>query len=210
MFWHLLLAHLIADYPLQPSWMVRNKIRPRVLLLHAAVHFLVVLVVLLPASAQWWPYLLAIAAAHFLIDTGKNWFTIHRPGWVVGPYLVDQACHVLSIILVNLWASGQVAAAEPYLDDRLVMIAIGFLLVTYVYLVTERVFTSITPLARFGTDVQAWERMFIRAVLLAVLLLAWDARSAALAGLTVLLPYQATRSGLRVLLIDLIVTLCTA
>jgi hypothetical protein len=214
MFWQLLLAHFIADYPLQPTWMVRKKVNPAILLLHVLVHFLVMLVVLLPATAAassgLWFYCLIIAAIHFAIDTGKNWLTIHRPRWIIWPYVVDQICHILSIGLVSMWAMDRTSPQAFYLSPHLAVIGVGFLLVTYVYLITERVISSASPLPRRANDTQAWSRMFIRAALLAALLLSWNARGANLTALAFVLPYTATRSGIRSLVVDLLVTLLTA
>jgi hypothetical protein len=210
MFWHILLAHFMADYPLQSTWMVRNKIHFWVLVEHVSIHFVVMLVVLLPAAGVWWPYLLAIAAIHFMIDAGKNWLYIHRPQWVRGPYLIDQALHILTIALVSQWAASRVEPQQPYLPTQAAVIAIGFLLVSSVYMISERILLRGIPAARARNASGVWGRMFFRAGLLAALLLGWNSHTAAMAGLTSLLPYPATRSGLRALLVDLLVTVLTA
>ena len=235
-FWYLLLAHFLADYPLQTNWMVRNKTRLWVLLLHVSIHFVVLLLVTLPAAINLWPYLLTLSVVHFFIDAGKNWFTIHRPAWIRWPYMIDQLIHFLSIGLVAAWMqdAGIGLLAIP---PRWVVYATGFLLVTYVWLVTERVLGPhpergsqsepgaqefrCAPTPNFRRRAQTptpalpqlrpWSRMFFRAAFLALLLLAWNlfavqSRSMAAGLLPVLLPYPATRAGLRILLVDMLVT----
>jgi hypothetical protein len=36
---YLFFAHLIADFPLQPNWIVMNKNRLGILTLHVTIHF---------------------------------------------------------------------------------------------------------------------------------------------------------------------------
>jgi hypothetical protein len=210
MFWHLLLAHFLADFPLQPNWMARQKVRPWVLLLHVLTHFAVMLAVVFPASVTWWLYLLLIGALHFAIDAVKNWFTVHRPQWVTWPYLIDQAAHCLSIFLVNRWAAGQVLGSSPYLNTHQAVAGVGFVLVTFVFLITERVILRGKQPARPAHTTHAWARLVLRAGLLLALLLGWNRGVIAPVGLISLLPYPATGSGLRVLLVDVLVTLLTA
>ena len=88
MFWTLLLAHLIADYPLQSSWMVRAKRTLGGLTLHVAIHIVVMLILVGPALPQVWLPLAAIALVHFALDAGKN---VARTGssaaiWPIRPY----------------------------------------------------------------------------------------------------------------------------
>lgn len=211
MFWHLLLAHFIADYPLQPNWMARNKTRLWILLLHVSTHFLVMLAVFLPLTGQVWPYLLALATIHFLIDSGKNWLTIHRRDWVAWPYLADQAFHIVSIGAISLWISSAMQSHQPlYLPRQAAIIATGFLLVTYVYLISERVLSSGAVGISAEQVGRPWARLLIRGALLAALLLGWNSYHAALPSLFIQMPYPATRQGARALISDLLFTVLVA
>ena len=98
MFWQLLLAHFLADFPLQPRWLVDAKQRLGGLLLHTAIHLLTSL--LLVGDLRWKLLLpvLALALAHFIIDLSKYRLAVIRPGWVRLPYFVDQAVHVLTLL----------------------------------------------------------------------------------------------------------------
>jgi hypothetical protein len=125
MIWHLFLAHFLADYPLQTSWMAHNKWRPYVLIAHVGIHFLVMLLLAGAARAAVWPYLLALALAHLLIDAGKN--TVHRlrPGWVIGPYVVDQLVHYLTIVLTGAWIGRAVGPVTlPFSSEAAILAAI--------------------------------------------------------------------------------------
>lgn len=98
----LMAGHFLADFPLQPEHMLRDKkhafetaIGTFTLLAHASIHFLVALVLLMILGAQE-AYLaaLGIGASHFLIDAGK----------IKGFYgvTIDQLLHYLVLGAVVL------------------------------------------------------------------------------------------------------------
>lgn len=210
MAWYLLLAHLIADYPLQPGWIVRNKTHFWVLFLHASIHFVTMVLITLPVSTQLWPYLLALAFIHFCIDSGKNWFTLHRPQWRAWLYVVDQACHVISIGLVSAWMAASAPGIQPLLPKTAAGIATGFLLVTYVFVISERVLSGNQTSSLTGSQAQVITRLFARAALLSLLLVGWKIHAITAANLALVMPYPGNRTGLRILFIDVSVTLLTA
>lgn len=183
MFWHLLLAHFIADYPLQFDWMVANR-------------------------ANAWVRLLLAAAIHMGIDLSKSWFSAHKPGWNRWMYLADQAAHYIVIALLSAWLGRQ--AAEPLPIPRLAaLVAMGLLLVTYVWLVSERILFA----GRAGAadlKARARPRAWARGGMLALILSGWYAIFPAAIGVVVHSPYPANRSGARALLIDVLVTLAVA
>jgi hypothetical protein len=101
----LLFAHVLADFVLQTGWIVANKRKIHVLLLHGVI----VLVTLQAAigSVTAWP-LLALAAAHLVIDAIKIYATSNTGIW---PYLSDQAAHIATLVIVasvfpTLWIDG--------------------------------------------------------------------------------------------------------
>ncbi|MEO1639286.1 MAG: DUF3307 domain-containing protein [Pseudomonadota bacterium] len=100
----LLFAHVLADFVLQTDWIVRNKRKLHVLLLHGAI----VLITLQASvgSVTAWP-LIALAGAHVLIDAIK----CRLPYTGFWPYMIDQAAHLLTLLFVmatfpTLWAEG--------------------------------------------------------------------------------------------------------
>jgi hypothetical protein len=121
----LLFAHVLADFVLQSGWMVRNKRRPVALLAHIAV----VLATAVAATGSAGPELLALAAAHLLFDVGKTFSG--KDG--VGPFLLDQAAHLASLIAVvllapDLWVNGAWAGFPALLP--LMALASGLILAT--------------------------------------------------------------------------------
>ena len=99
----LLLAHLIADFPLQTNLVYRLKTSSRYgLALHAGIHAAVSML-LVRDSLRLWPYWLALFAAHFAIDWGK----LHqKPSNQARGFLVDQGLHFSFLVLLALLMPG--------------------------------------------------------------------------------------------------------
>jgi hypothetical protein len=94
----LIAAHLVADFWLQPQYLVERKNKPAFLLLHAAIQAALTYVVLQAWTC--WQIPLFVFLIHLLIDfvkqrCGKDTATI---------FIVDQAVHVLSLLLIA-WLS---------------------------------------------------------------------------------------------------------
>ncbi len=100
----LILAHLVADYPLQNSWIIANKKKPLAMTAHIGVVFLLTLLALrgefLPA--------LSITVAHLLIDLIKTHLAPDRL-WV---YITDQLAH-FATIAAALWFWPDLALLWP-------------------------------------------------------------------------------------------------
>ncbi|MFQ1699901.1 DUF3307 domain-containing protein [Loktanella agnita] len=100
----LILAHLLADYPLQNSWIIANKKRPEAMAAHIGVVFLLTLLALraeiLPA--------LAITGAHLVIDVIKTHAAPNR----LWAYLGDQLAHFATIGAV-LWVWPELGLLWP-------------------------------------------------------------------------------------------------
>ncbi len=87
----LFLAHVLADFVLQTNAMVATKSAPLTLAKHGAV-------VLATAALATWsvsPWLLALTAAHLVIDLVKTRAT--RTFW---PFMIDQGAHAATILLL--------------------------------------------------------------------------------------------------------------
>jgi hypothetical protein len=204
-FWFLLFAHFIADYPLQTNWIVKNKHQTRVLLLHVSIHLLVGLVFILLIVPQAWPFMFLLAGIHFLIDLTKNHFSSYRPPWVITSYFVDQIVHFISLILVAQLIT-RYAGIPPYEFKPLWLIVLmGYLLVTYVWYISERII-AIHDSDYFKQVIdEEWSRMLARAMFLSLTLFAWfsfsNTRIIALSALA--FPYRGQKFGTRALFIDL-------
>lgn len=209
MFWLLYLAHFLGDYPLQPGWLVEAKRNWPGLTLHVSIHLATMLVLVGSIRRLVWPYLLLLAALHFVIDVLKNLFFKYRPQWVAGPHLFDQFLHLLSILLVASLI--QRAVPENLLPENQVwpVYAIGYLVATYVWFITERVLSYGDEGYQREVIAQLWPRMITRAVLVTVFLLGGQFLLAAVpaAAATVQIPYVSGTYGRRALVTDLCVAL---
>lgn len=212
MFYNLLFAHLIADYPLQSNWLVANKTRWGVLGLHAFIHFLTsVIIVWIVGStivSSLWPYLLLLSGIHFLIDAAKNMLSRIRPEWVKVPYVVDQLIHLISIMVVSSLIQRKFGITAFQANPGWVVLAIAYLFVTYVWYISERVMTHDDPNYRQVVIDDSWPRMIFRAGFLSGFLGAWylTARSLAAPASTIYIPYRGKEFGRRAFLTDLGIT----
>lgn len=89
-------AHLIADFPLQGSWMLRHKKNPLVLLLHIALVTGVAAAVL-----GWtpWPLLAILAGTHLVMDAVK----VYLLKDTLASFLIDQFVHLAVILGLGLF-----------------------------------------------------------------------------------------------------------
>jgi hypothetical protein len=168
MFWTLGLAHLIADYPLQTDRLVRAKQKPAGLFVHVAIHFVVTLLLCGRQSATIWPQLLALAAAHYAIDTFKSFESRRWPHIVIRPYILDQLLHILSLYLVALWIE---SAYNIHLDRNWTIYAIAYLIATHVWFITERIMARHDPRYQEAVEKHRWSRQVVRALALTAFIL---------------------------------------
>jgi hypothetical protein len=99
----LLFAHALADFVLQPGWMVRRKREVPLLLAHIGI----------VAATAWaatgfplHPSIAVLAALHLATDALKLWVLGDR----LGGFLADQALHLAAILGIALWVPGLFAA----------------------------------------------------------------------------------------------------
>ncbi|ABD55441.1 DUF3307 domain-containing protein [Jannaschia sp. CCS1] len=103
----LFLAHVIADYVLQTTWMVVNKKRP----IAMAAHIGLVLGTMCATTLTLNPWFLALAALHLWIDIIKTYAMPEG----LGAYVADQVLHVASIAGIALLAP-QIWPMSPLAD----------------------------------------------------------------------------------------------
>ncbi len=207
MFWPLLFAHLLADFPLQSKWMVDNKDRTSVRLLHVSFHFLISLAFTLFYIPEAWPLLLLLASIHFLIDSGKNFVNQAKPNWIIFPYLFDQILHILSIILIAAMIT-RISNVPPFAIQPVWLIfSIAYLVVTYVWYISERTLTFRNK-AYFQQVVEKeWPRMVARAVFLTVPIVMWPNSPKYFgASALVVFPYKLRYFGLRAFITDVTIS----
>jgi len=94
LFLKLYLAHLVADFLLQPDWIAKNKTKAQALLTHSGLHVVIAVVVININLNRW--IILAIfglAIAHAICDYVKAKYT--RNEWLA--FTLDQLVHLLII-----------------------------------------------------------------------------------------------------------------
>lgn len=125
----LVIAHILADFPLQVGSIYELKVRSNWgLALHVGIH-LMVMMMLIESPLQWWLALVLLGGIHFFIDWAKLRFPI-KPQ-VLG-FVVDQFWHALSLVpLTLLFPSMQPAIPEQYLYLDLGLALISPLLLTF-------------------------------------------------------------------------------
>ena len=210
MFWRLFLAHLIGDYPLQSEWLIENKRSIWGLSLHTAIHLAVTLFVLGSASVEAWPKVLVLVLIHFLVDLAKSFLVSRWPKHAALQYVADQFLHFLSIFFVARWIESDLQPSLMPANNIWPIYAIGYLVVTYVWHITERLFTVENETYQKELEQDYWSRMVARAVLLTFFLFAGQTIEIAVGGMAIRLPYLSGRHRQRALLVDILVSLVMA
>lgn len=101
----LLVAHILADFILQPHTWAKNKEKNGLRSWHLYAHILIVAIVtfILTWNLSMWPIVLFIVLSHFVIDATKAMFTYTG----IGIFFVDQGLHLIVIILAWLHFTNQ-------------------------------------------------------------------------------------------------------
>jgi hypothetical protein len=204
-FYLLLFAHLLADYPLQSNWMVSNRGRSAVRLLHVSSHFLISLVFTLFYVPAAWPFLILLAGFHFLIDTGKYYLSQTRPNLVIFPYLFDQALHILSIFIVSTMIANYTSVPPFAIQPVWLILSIAYLVVTYVWYISERTMTFHNREYFQEVVDTEWSRMVARAVFITIPIVFWANLLNIFMASAFVFPYKLRNFGLRALLTDIII-----
>jgi hypothetical protein len=209
MFWYLYLAHLLGDYPFQPNWMVVNKRHAWALLLHGAIHFLFMFVLVGQARFQLLPQLLTLTTAHVILDALKYTGSEKRGLSVQSAYLIDQGIHIVLVLLTAFWIERSVAGQLVPSSWHWSVIATAYVFITYAWATTERLLTENS--AQYNQEVvsQAGPRMIVRAVLLTLALYLVDRQVYLVFLAAVSLPYISGKYRRRALITDIAVTVLT-
>ncbi|KUF11769.1 DUF3307 domain-containing protein [Pseudoponticoccus marisrubri] len=94
----LLLAHVVADFLLQPDWMLRHKRN----VFGMTAHIAVVFGLSTAALGGVWQVALPVALAHLLIDVVKSWILPRRLGDSFSAFALDQLAHLATLIAAAL------------------------------------------------------------------------------------------------------------
>lgn len=131
----MILAHLVGDYVLQWDSLAAWKSRSLGgVLAHSGVVFLVTWLFSLPFDPSWWPGVVFIGVAHFIIDALPLYVSL--PGPPLARFALDQAAHAL-VIGVALIGGGylsltQASAAlvETLQGDQILLYLLGYAFIT--------------------------------------------------------------------------------
>lgn len=130
LFIRLILAHLLADFFLQPSaWVedrAKNSYRSPSLYLHIGIHF--ALSCILVWRWDFIPYAFLLAAIHGLIDVFKTFGQKNYPIWA---FYLDQILHVISIGFVYLLYTEQLANIMQFAGNISLIKLTAYLFVTF-------------------------------------------------------------------------------
>ncbi len=165
MFWTLLLAHLLGDYPLQTDRLVIAKKHLPGLALHVGIHWVVMMLLFFPVIGIVWPYILVVAIFHFGIDAFKNFLGRERPQWVISPYILDQTLHLSSLLFVSVWMAQTTDLPVWPVISPWVIYVIGLLLSTYIWFVTEHILVYRSDNRQMSIKSSMWPRMGSRMLL---------------------------------------------
>ena len=107
-----MLAHLIADFILQPYELVQLKRRRVGLAIHAGIHALVTAVLAAAILPRWWMIIPVVTVVHYWVDAMKVGHGPERGPWSLVAFLFDQAVHMAilagAVLLSGLRLDGEV------------------------------------------------------------------------------------------------------
>lgn len=103
-FLKLYLAHLVADFLLQPNRIAKNKRRPLALAEHSGIHILTALAIVNVAlNTRVGLAIVFLAIAHAVCDYVKARFTEDK--W--SAFTVDQLMHFLFVVIAAVWLTDE-------------------------------------------------------------------------------------------------------
>lgn len=103
---HLILAHLLGDFVLQPSKLVKWKMSSKWgVLIHVLIHLIINLLIFLPLILLghyiFLPVIFMVIVVHFLIDQSKISFDLKTDRHTM-PFVIDQIMHLSVIFFAYL------------------------------------------------------------------------------------------------------------
>jgi hypothetical protein len=134
--WHLVAAQLVGDYPLQPGWLLRWKMRsPWGVVAHSAILASCAAIALAPDLGRgWWFVVLLFGALHYVLDWGKLAFAPRYPAPRIVLYLQDQMQDFGGIVaLIGIGRLAGLPGPKGILHNHMWSLywLIGYLLATF-------------------------------------------------------------------------------
>ena len=112
-FWQLLLAHLIGDFPLQFNEIFRLKVKSKWgVLLHCAIVVMISALFLVPyvLTMQMWCGIIILICSHFIIDWTRVILSKKANLDNLWMFLLDQGLHILIV-----WLVSQIISYPPFI-----------------------------------------------------------------------------------------------
>jgi hypothetical protein len=154
-----LVAHLVADFVLQPYWLIQRKRRWSGLLIHGGIVLACMLALawIAPGWLALWPAMLAITAIHIASD----WWKVHHgdalfPHPIHG-FLVDQCIHLMTIIgvLYMTLPAAELWHVQALPGGQMVWAAAGYIVAAFATPIAVMVWLD--PVARYS-GLAGWAR----------------------------------------------------
>lgn len=98
---YLILAHLFADFILQPNKLIRFKTKsPWGVALHVGIFFVAAVIFLFPYITYWqvWAVIAGISIIHYAADQIKVYTESKKETFPL-PFIADQIIHLLSLVI---------------------------------------------------------------------------------------------------------------
>ncbi|NQS91315.1 MAG: DUF3307 domain-containing protein [Chloroflexi bacterium] len=201
MFWKLLLAHLMGDFLLQTDWMVQNRDKFWVLFLHSSTHLVLMFLMVGDSRSEVWPLIVLLSVIHLGQDALKILLVRKNPERSGAAFIFDQILHLF--IIWTFIKGFQMESGAILKNQQLtwVIVAIAYLLITYVWFISERTIYSAQREYVQYVNYTKYSRMFTRIGLVSIYLLI---RTWVFPGLLMVLPnpYTSSKYHQRALLTD--------
>lgn len=148
---YLITGHFLADFPLQPTWLVALKKKKLIgILIHTLVHLVVMVLLGFPLwhlGGFWWA-VAVIFITHNIIDFTKIRLEKAHPKYRFPLYIADQVSHLLVIFAVYIaWLKAASPIASEFLsyyytDPSIISFVLILTLVTYFFDISRHFFLT--------------------------------------------------------------------
>ncbi len=116
LFYRLLLAHMLGEFPLQTTKISEFKQRKFVgIIFHSVIYTLIILIFSLPCIAKFWPFIIIIGVTHILIEQARVSVIRYLKKDNLWIFLIKQILHI--VVIYSTLLTGNVknySPLEPY------------------------------------------------------------------------------------------------